>query len=350
MAQKKNGGLGCGCFSLIILFLIGILLFPIFIMGLVTTTTTNPVIYFNIHENYIENSYKYAKEIEKLKERESEKEDGKEIEAVDFIELFTYAIIKTDDPHKYKSNILKDAYDKVEDEKDILDEPEIKNEFKPYKTMFDAVLNGIIGDYEIKRERSYTDRYGNTITEVEWEEEEGVRAFFPFPQGYHYTHADDFGNDRNFEDITYHEGNDLLASEGTPIVNIESGYIEKVGWNRAGGWRLGIRSLDGNRYFYYAHMQKYAQDFEEGKKVEAGEVIGFVGDTGYGDRGTSGRFPPHLHLHIEVTYDIDGKEEKMYIDPYHFLKFLEEYKVNVTSIIDDDGDRSYVSSPEIRVE
>jgi hypothetical protein len=52
---------------------------------------------------------------------------------------------------------------------------------------------------------------------------------------------------------------------GTPIINVESGIVEALGWNQYGGWQLGIRSFDKKRYYYYAHLrQNYP--FAEGLK------------------------------------------------------------------------------------
>ena len=47
-----------------------------------------------------------------------------------------------------------------------------------------------------------------------------------------------------------------MGSIGTPIIAVESGIIEQLGWNQYGGWRIGIRSFDGKRYYYYAHLRK----------------------------------------------------------------------------------------------
>ncbi len=47
-----------------------------------------------------------------------------------------------------------------------------------------------------------------------------------------------------------------MGSIGTPIIAVESGTIEALGWNQYGGWRIGIRSFDKKRYYYYAHLRK----------------------------------------------------------------------------------------------
>ena len=57
------------------------------------------------------------------------------------------------------------------------------------------------------------------------------------------------------------------------------GIIEKIGWLEMGGWRIGVRA-PGGAYLYYAHLYSYAGDFKEGDRVKAGELIGYMGDTG----------------------------------------------------------------------
>ena len=77
---------------------------------------------------------------------------------------------------------------------------------------------------------------------------------------------------------------DMMGQIGTPIIAVESGYVEAIGWNQYGGWRLGIRSFDKKRYYYYAHLRKnypYHKTLQEGSYVQAGDVIGYLGRTGY---------------------------------------------------------------------
>ena len=60
--------------------------------------------------------------------------------------------------------------------------------------------------------------------------------------------------------------------------------MEAIGWNQYGGWRLGIRSFDKKRYYYYAHLRQnfpYNKSLKEGSIVQAGDVIGYMGHTGY---------------------------------------------------------------------
>ena len=105
-------------------------------------------------------------------------------------------------------------------------------------------------------------------------------AFSPVAAGYGFSHCDDFGVSRSFGFKRKHLGHDLMGSPGTPIVAVEGGVVEALGWNRYGGWRIGIRSFDSKRYYYYAHLQKdqpYAPGLAEGDVVQAGDLVGFMG-------------------------------------------------------------------------
>jgi murein DD-endopeptidase MepM/ murein hydrolase activator NlpD len=90
----------------------------------------------------------------------------------------------------------------------------------------------------------------------------------------------------------YHEGIDLFAAYGTPIVAVANGTLFRVGYNGLGGWRLWLRDTAGTT-FYYAHLSSFAPVAREGASVSGGTVIGYVGDSGDA-RGTS----PHVHFEI----------------------------------------------------
>jgi hypothetical protein len=66
-------------------------------------------------------------------------------------------------------------------------------------------------------------------------------------------------------------GNDLLGSVGAPIIAVEDGYIEALGWNQYGGWRIGIRTHDMKRYYYYAHLRK-DHPFKTGLKEGVNQI------------------------------------------------------------------------------
>lgn len=115
--------------------------------------------------------------------------------------------------------------------------------------------------------------------------------------------------------IGQHEGNDVFAEPGTPIVSITGGRVENLGWTFYSGWRVGIRGDDG-RYWFYAHMRAFAPGLSIGQRVEPGTRLGEVGNTGYGDdEGHHDEFAHHLHLGIQ---EADGA----WSDPYPLLRRL----------------------------
>ncbi len=122
-----------------------------------------------------------------------------------------------------------------------------------------------------------------------------------------------------------HEGADIMAGRNErgiyPIVSMTDGVITNLGWLEKGGYRVGI-TTDSGTYYYYAHLNSYA-NIEEGQKVQAGELLGYMGDSGYGEEGTVGKFAVHLHVGM---YFYEGGEE-ISINPYYVLKELEHKKL-----------------------
>jgi len=90
----------------------------------------------------------------------------------------------------------------------------------------------------------------------------------------------------------YHEGIDLFAARGTPVVAVASGTLFRVGYSGISGNRLWLRDSAGTEFFY-AHLDGYSPAAREGAAVSKGAVIGYNGDTGDA-RGT----PPHVHFEI----------------------------------------------------
>lgn len=141
---------------------------------------------------------------------------------------------------------------------------------------------------------------------------------FPLDVNDEYSYEDGYGDARTYGGERSHEGIDLMADTGLPIRSVCDGVIEKAGWNELGGYRLGIRGKD-NIYYYYAHLSCYEGNPEEGDKVTKGQIIGYVGDTGYGPEGTTGQFEPHLHFGMYY-----GKNNSLTpFNPYPFLKAWE---------------------------
>lgn len=141
--------------------------------------------------------------------------------------------------------------------------------------------------------------------------------------GAEYIYGDSFDARRTYGGERLHKGCDIMDRDNIrgriKIVNMCDGEIEKLGWNEKGGWRVGVRSKNGN-YYYYAHLSEYADGLFEGKDVLAGEILGYMGDSGYSRKeGTTGNFEVHLHMGIEVKKD-------EWINPYPFLRLIENKK------------------------
>ncbi|WP_339818378.1 M23 family metallopeptidase [Paenibacillus sp. FSL R7-0216] len=129
-------------------------------------------------------------------------------------------------------------------------------------------------------------------------------GFFPLAKGTYTPMTNSYGDGRAWaEDGTAqrtHEGIDIFADEGTPVYSAMAGEVMNYGWSELGGWRLTVR-VDGSTAFYYAHLSRYAKGIGTGSKITKGQLIGYVGSTGYGPEGTSGLFLPHLHFGIYQT-------------------------------------------------
>lgn len=141
---------------------------------------------------------------------------------------------------------------------------------------------------------------------------------FPVPLTANYTIKNTWGDRRGWGGLRIHEGVDIFADYGVKVRATTYGFVEQIGWNKYGGWRIGIRSLN-NVYHYYAHLSGYADGIQKGTVVYPGMVIGTVGSSGYGPKGTSGKFPPHLHYGM---YRDLGLTEWSF-DPYPYLKAWE---------------------------
>jgi murein DD-endopeptidase MepM/ murein hydrolase activator NlpD len=121
--------------------------------------------------------------------------------------------------------------------------------------------------------------------------------------------------------IGVHEGIDISAERGTPILSMAPGVVENVGWTFYSGTRVGVRGVDG-RYYFYAHLSKIQPGIVVGASVGAGTVLGLVGNTGYGPPGHRDEFPPHLHFGIEAG--------TTWVNPYPTLVLLYAATVRTT--------------------
>ena len=213
---------------------------------------------------------------------------------------------------------VKQAFQDLKGDSDFT---ELKN-YSYYHEAFTAALGGLVGSYAIE-------------IDGQWKAQYGLKAFSPIAAGFGYSHSDDFGVSRSFGFQRKHLGNDLMGALGAPIVAVEGGVIEAMGWNRYGGWRIGIRSFDSKRYYYYAHLQKdhpFADGLEVGALVDAGQVIGFMGRTGYSDAENVNNIETvHLHFGLELIFDESQKEcnSEIWINVYDIVRLLSAHRATV---------------------
>ena len=157
--------------------------------------------------------------------------------------------------------------------------------------------------------------------------------YFPVPRSNKRKEWVNYVNSWNYE-RTYkgnrtHEGTDVMGDinkDGIyPVVSVSDGYISNIGWLELGGWRIGITSPSGI-YYYYAHLDSYSKEYKEGDVIRAGDIIGYMGSTGYSKvEGTKNKFPVHLHFGIYITPDPDiaADYEEIALNPYNILKINE---------------------------
>jgi murein DD-endopeptidase MepM/ murein hydrolase activator NlpD len=130
-----------------------------------------------------------------------------------------------------------------------------------------------------------------------------ARGRFVFPVYGDVRCADDFGAPRQ---IGAHQGNDCFAAFGSPVLAVADGRLNRVGTLPISGNRLWLKTERGDSFFY-AHMSAFAPEAVSGRKVKAGTLLGFIGNTGDAEPT-----PPHLHFEIHPG-------DKKAIDPHEIL-------------------------------
>ena len=285
-----------------------------------------------------------------------------------WIELLAYLACKNGGNFKnFKSKDLDDLVSKIKNGETIEDLTKNMKFYDYYYEAYSAVLSGFIGNYSIEissstnqntnskdnknlKDNSTFNDSKNTSNDENsnvnsdkislnskksFENKYGLKAFLPIAKNYGFRHYDDFGNSRSYGFKRTHLGNDLMGSIGTPIIAVESGVVEHLGWNQYGGWRIGIRSFDSKRYYYYAHLRKnhpYSEGLEEGMTIKAGDVIGYLGMTGYSIKENVNNINvPHLHFGMQLIFDesqVDSPNE-IWIDVYQIVEFLKSNRSEV---------------------
>lgn len=296
----------------IILLIVSVLVLVCSVMSIVGgKDTDNYIKYaeFNVTEDALQSAISY--------DINSQQEDIK----LDYIEILAYLGAKYGgDFTKYKQSDMESFCQQIKDGNSVDKITKDMKYYTYYYNVYTAVLNGMVGAYEEEQ------------SDGSVRQDYGIRWFSPIAKTFPYSHYDDFGAQRTFGYTRPHLGHDLMSAVGTPVIAVESGTVECLGWNRYGGWRIGIRSNDSKRYWYYAHLRQnrpYAEGLKEGDTVTAGDVIGYVGRTGYSDtENINGITESHLHIGLELVFDESQKESdnEIWVNMYALVSTLEQHK------------------------
>ena len=181
--------------------------------------------------------------------------------------------------------------------------------FALYHSTLETILGGMVGTYT----QVSADRNG-VLTQASYY---GLRPCSPLADLHSYTHTDDFGASRIGLLHPIHRGHDLFGSVGTPVIAVEGGVVEQVGWDPDVGWCITIRSRLGERSYRYGHLQEdpSLHGLSQGCEVLGGEVIGTLGITG-------GSAVPHLHYEMFLV----GTEE-IYVDLFALTRLFAHRRV-----------------------
>lgn len=259
---------------------------------------------------------------------------------LDWIELLAYLAVQYGGEfNQYKDADMAAAVKKIQTEGIEKLRKDMKY-YDYYLEAYRAVIGGMVGEYEIETDTK------------EWKKMYGLKVFSPIAKGFYYTHYDDFGAARSYGYKRTHLGHDMTGQLGTPIIAIETGKVSALGWNQFGGWRIGIDSLDGKRYYYYAHLRQnrpYAMNLREGDIVQAGEVIGYMGRTGYSTEENVNNIKVcHLHLGMQLIFDESQREgsDEIWIDLYGLVRFLSKH---ASEVVRDDETKEWHRVYQIRI-
>ncbi|MDQ5983811.1 MAG: hypothetical protein RUMPE_00840 [Eubacteriales bacterium SKADARSKE-1] len=253
---------------------------------------------------------------------------------INWIDILSYLAAKYGGDFKkhYTSCDMDKVVSEINSGKNIEELSEKLKYYNYFNEVYNAVLGEFIGNYRIQTEKK--DENDETI----FEEKYGLKVFSPIAKTFPYQHYSDFGVSRTYGYSRPHLGHDMMTATGTPVIAIESGIVEVMGWNQYGGWRVGIRSFDKKRYYYYAHLRKdkpFHECLSEGKIIKAGDVIGYVGRTGYSSSENINNIKTsHLHVGLELIFDESQKEctNEIWIDLYDITRLLSKNQSEVIRI------------------
>ncbi|HHV50954.1 MAG TPA: M23 family metallopeptidase [Candidatus Avimonas sp.] len=265
---------------------------------------------------------------------------------VSFISLLAYMAAKNGNNFKkFKTSQLDAVVEQLKAGKTMEELAANLKYYDYYLEAFTAALSGLVGTYEIEVKDE------NTDTGKRWERRYGIKAFSPIAKGFYYNDFDDFGVSRTYGFKRRHLGHDMMGSVGTPIIAVEGGRVEALGWNQYGGWRIGIRSHDNKRYYYYAHLRKdfpFNKSLKVGSIVKPGDVIGYMGRTGYSIKENVNNIrQTHLHIGLQLIFDESQKEStnEIWIDIYPIIQLLSRHR---SEVVKDPETKEYKRVYDIR--
>ena len=258
---------------------------------------------------------------------------------LNWVELLAYLAAKNGgDFSRYRAGQMDALVEELRGGKTMEQLTENMKYYGYYKEAYGAALGGFVGEYEIQVA-------DDTAPDgKKWVRKYGLKAFLPIAKNYPYTDYDDFGTSRSYGFKRTHLGHDFMGATGTPIIAVEGGTVEALGWNQYGGWRIGIRSLDKKRYYYYAHLRQnfpFNKSLKVGSVVQPGDVIGYLGHTGYSTQENVNNIKePHLHFGMQLIFDESQKESdnEIWIDVYAITRLL--YR-NRCEVVKDPETKEY---------
>lgn len=213
------------------------LLFCLLTLLLIFFLSSNPSIEVNSNvvseEDEVETNKDYIKYVEfnptyevltKTAKLDILSHDGTNNITYNWIELLAYLAAKYGgDFSRYQSKDLDSLVTRLKSGENMGDITKDMKYYSYFYQSYDSILSEFIGDYEIEILKEDGTK--------EFQKKYGIKAFLPIAKNYSFNHYKDFGSSRSYGYKRIHLGNDLMGNIGTPIIAVESGIVEAVGWN-----------------------------------------------------------------------------------------------------------------------
>ena len=175
-----------------------------------------------------------------------------------------------------------------------------------------------------------------------WQKKYGLKRLLPHCERIDYTHYDDFGAGRSCGYKRRHLGHDMMGLVGVPIIAVESGTVKPwAGTSTAAGALVSAALIiSATITMHICGRTTYAEGLEEGSVVTAGDVIGYMGHTGYSTTENNIEVT-HLHWGLELVFDEEQKESdnEIWIDVYPLTCFLAKHTQEVQKV---EGTREWI--------